>query len=456
MGSSWRVARRHAAVLAAFVVAGFAAQSCAVMSSSSDCASKASCSADDEGGGPGGGSEAATAETGDDGFDATGQGDDVAQEGAAIDATREDTGAADVTTDGAAIQDVTSEPDGRLDASIDVLADRVVGAPDACVATGPELCSNGLDDNCDGKIDCADPACTGFTCAAPVPTAAGWTGPVLLWMGASTVTAPGCPTGYQTAFDVHAGPTGAADTCGCTCTASGQTCSLTGNFHDDQHCSAASCAATTPASNGACTLVPTNICGQGGSFEVGGGVAGAPTGGSCTPQMAPTVVPPAGWTTSARVCAVSGSADTPGGCIPSTEQCVAQPPATTGFVATPCVYQSGDIACPGAYPNNRTVLFSGQSDQRTCAGCTCTSAPTGGACAGTIAIFPDTSCTITPPPLYTLGTACLTYNGLAPAGPMAVEASYTVTQGSCSVVTQAQPTGSVVGTPSLSTTVCCM
>jgi hypothetical protein len=449
MRAPWPRARRVATVLAACVATGLAAQSCAVMSSSSDCADKAACP--DDGGGTssgGGGVEGAT------GDDAPGQGDDTADgAGAADDVTVDQLASADA----AAIQDVGSGSDARLDVSADVAVDRAVDAPadafDGCIATGPEICTNGIDDNCDGKIDCADPACSGYKCAAAVPSG-GWIGPVLLWTGLATAARPACPTGYTTALDANTGPTGTADTCGCSCAASGQVCSVTGNFHGDQMCNTTGCATGAPASNGACTAAPATGCGSGGSFEVGLGAAQRPTGGRCTPQMAPTVVPPIGWTTSARICSLTVPVDVPGGCGASSEWCVPGSGTASGFVATPCVYQSGDIACPAAYTNDRTVVFSAENDGRTCAGCTCTSsAPAGGACTGTISIFPGAGCTGNVD-VYTLGTRCLAYNDQAPINPMSVQANYTVTPGTCAVATQATPTGSV--TPTGPTTVCCM
>src|SRR5262245_6655050 len=68
-----------------------------------------------------------------------------------------------------------------------------VGAPVACqsrtdtpgdAATGDEDCTNGVDDNGDGLIDCADPRCSpGFACVSIIPT--GWQGYVALYHGPS-------------------------------------------------------------------------------------------------------------------------------------------------------------------------------------------------------------------------------------------------------------------------------
>ncbi len=473
----------HATV--ACVATAFCVQSCAVMSSSSNCADRADCPDDDAAGGLGGSSSSGEGSSG-----STGGGDaeasvtatddasndatvaDVGSEGV-IDGTATDVSVGDVTPDQTAsldarsedtgVRDVVSEPEAAVDASIDVVTDQGVDAPpdafDGCIGAVSETCTNGIDDNCDGKIDCGDPQCAGFTCTAPVP-AGGWLGPALLWLGASTATSPSCPTGYQTALDAHQGPTGTADTCICACTPSGQACSATGTFHVDQNCQATpgcTSVATSSTSNGACTPLPTNNCGTGGSFEVGGGAIPAPTGGACTatPSVATQGSTPA-WTTSARVCAASGPIDSPGGCTTPGDQCVpVSPGAASGFSATLCVYQSGDLACPTDYPNNRQVVFSGEDgSSRGCGACTCTTAsPAGGSCAATITVFSNADCSGNTVP-YNLGTACVGYNNQSPTDPMSVRASYTVTAGSCTVATQSQPTGSVVGTGP--TTVCCL
>jgi hypothetical protein len=445
--------RRCAIFLAACAASGFAAQSCAVMSPSSNCADKASCP-DDGGGTSSGGVDGTTAETGD---DATGAVDETADGPGAADVTVDQVVSFDVRSeDAAALQDVTSESSAGLDGSVDVVVDRAVDAPDdgfdGC-GVGPEVCTNGIDDNCDGKIDCADPTCRGYKCAAAVP-AGGWIGPVLLWTGVSTATAPACPTGYTTALDAHEGPTGSADTCSCSCAASGQTCSGVVTVHTDQACSSVGCATAT--ATGTCSALTDTVgtCGSGGSIEVGRGAAVAPAGGTCSPKTTTTQTNLAGWSTSVRICAVT-VVDSPGGCSPSTETCVPPLATASGFASTPCVYESGDVACPTGYPNDRTVVYSGQSDSRACSGCTCTtSTPSGGGCAGTINLYSGPVCTGTPAvPAYSLGSVCQIFN-FGPTPPTSVLANFTVTPGACAVATPAQPTGAVTGT--LPTTVCCM
>jgi hypothetical protein len=135
----------------------------------------------------------------------------------------------------------------------------------------------------------------------------------------------------------------------------------------------------------------------------------------------------------------------------------------TGFAAAFCVYQSGTPSCPVGYPKSH-VFYSGENDTRNCSTCACSSAPTGGTCAGTITLYGDLSGGCTgPSATFTLGQqACtgapagtigVTYSGLANS-PGFAKANFTVTPGACTVTTPPTPIGSVVGTGP--TTVCCM
>jgi hypothetical protein len=447
---------------------GLTAQDCAVSSSSEDCVQRAVCpdvnaspddadmTALDARGG------SADREAG--GAPRDGIGGDAALESAPGDARSEEATPSDAATSEAmadarsdveskdATGDTMGDRTGEAMASGDAAADASMsdGTGDGCVDVGPEDCSNGVDDDCNGKIDCADPACGAYVCAPPAPS--GWFGPVGLWQGAFGSTAPGCPTLYQWLMDAFAGLSGPPASCSCSCAASGQTCSAIGTFHPDQTCTNATCATVTPAPAGGCTPVPSNSCGSGGSFEVAG--TPAPSGGSCSAQVTPTI-PPLGWMASARVCSYAGSPDSPGGCTEATTQCVAAP--TSPYATNVCIYSAADpppTSCPAGYSANPpTVIYAGSTDTRGCGSCTC-SGPSGGACSGSITLYGGAACTGNAgSATYALGTVCQGYGGLAPV-PGSVKASYTVASGTCSVQAQPLPTGSAA--PTGPTTVCCL
>jgi hypothetical protein len=140
----------------------------------------------------------------------------------------------------------------------------------------------------------------------------------------------------------------------------------------------------------------------------------------------------------------------PSGCATTGEQCVLNQ-GDAGLRA--CVYQSGDIACPAGYAT-KNLLYTGEMDGRSCAGCACGGTPTGGSCAGTISFWGSVTngCSGTAAGTYTLGNSCTTYSGAA-NDPAYAQATFTVTPGTCSVTTQPTVTGAVTGTGPM--TVCC-
>jgi hypothetical protein len=81
---------------------------------------------------------------------------------------------------------------------------------DATTADG-ENCFDGIDNNGNGLIDCADPSCAGIAmCAAAVP--AGWMGHAALYDGATMPTF-GCAAPYS---ERHVFFAGVADTRNCS------------------------------------------------------------------------------------------------------------------------------------------------------------------------------------------------------------------------------------------------
>ena len=429
---------RRYATATAFMALAFALQNCGVMSSSSDCAQRATCSSGDgiEGGN-----------------DSGGPGTDAGDDASGLDATMTDVTSEDVVV-GNDVEEGGEDAPGETaveDAPIADVTTEKSAADGPCVPTGSaENCTNGIDDNCDGLVDCAEPSCqtAGYACVGAAP--AGWSGPDLFWTGTAGATAPACPTGYRS-MDGHAGPTGTNGTCACTCTATGQACTATAAFHKDQACSDPACSSVTltATSTGpsACTpITPPSVCGNAGSFD--GGVP-APTGGTCTPQVTKTPGSAEGWTSSARVC--TAPADVPGGCAGASQQCVLESPSSFG--AAICVHQSGVASCPAGYPT-KSLIYGDETDMRGCGPCTCSAKPTGGTCAATINVWGDQAggCTGSVASTSALSTTCTTYSG-ANYSPGYAQGNFTVTPGTCTVVTQPTPTGAVIGTGPV--TVCC-
>jgi hypothetical protein len=431
--------------LAALTLAG---EGCAVMTGG-DCADKASCADSD------------TASTGD--------GPTAQADAATEDATAEDATAEDATSDATTGSDATVEADtGQAGGPRDTgPADTRAPVPDGCISTGTEDCTNGIDDNCDGWIDCEDPLCQpAFACVPPVPS--GWIGPVELWQATNPATRPACDTGYGgTTRDGLGGFNAAPARCTCTCTASGQVCSRGGTLFMQTNC-ANSCATVTPAANGACTPV-AGACGSEGSFSLS---SATPSGGTCTATSS-TTVPPVSWATSERVCPYTGPTNNSGGCGGAGGSCVRAPTGGAGgYGAGACVYSTADpppAACPAGFTAGLPLTFyTSDTDTRGCAAsCACSGTPSNGGCSGTIDIYgnlADGGCTGAHD-TYDAGGApvCQCY-GQTQCGtsdavvlnnmPGFVQAHYVVTPGTCGMPAQPAPTGSAV--PTGPTTVCCM
>lgn len=117
---------------------------------------------------------------------------------------------------------VKATPDaapGVSDASPEDAPDAMVDAP-TCAAT--EDCFNGLDDDCNGEIDCADTACTGG--ASPVAECVADPGSAT----SGYLASDDCPTTYPTETQLSSGLNAG------TCTAGSCTCSgLTGGARCD-------------------------------------------------------------------------------------------------------------------------------------------------------------------------------------------------------------------------------
>lgn len=261
---------------------------------------------------------------------------------------------------------------------------------------GDENCTNGVDDNSDMLVDCADPDCTAYGCVPPPP--AGWSGPVMLYDGAIT-GAPSCPAPFTGAYDGNGAFMAGTHSCApCACGgASGITCSAptvtlyqgdTAMVRPDSGVSSGcdGCATMQASRSATCTAyAPSPACmiAELGSIGADVGVS-TPSGGSCSPSGgSPTISSPT-WGSLGRACAPPSGAS---GC--GTQRCV--PNASSPWLRGYCVFQAGTpAACPAGFTVRHT-FYEGFSDTRGCGACTCSMPATGATCSGDVAFYDNST-----------------------------------------------------------------
>jgi hypothetical protein len=261
---------------------------------------------------------------------------------------------------------------------------------------GPlENCTNGLDDDMDGDIDCEDTDCdAGFSCTDPVPP--GWTGPVALWEGNGNLPPPPC--GLSGGFDSIAasgsdGLSASPASCpSCSCGApQGVACQIgTASFYSNAMCVGGGGQLSIP--EGVCQAFVTSTIDPAGVMWN----AAPPGGGACFPITTGTVsVPSVVWAERARSC--GGLTDIGDGC--GGGLCVPRPQIP--FAEPVCVYRAGDQSCPAAYPD-KALYFQSADDTRSCTSCGC-GTPTGTSCGGTLQLYTDNNCNVDEVTLSTVG-----------------------------------------------------
>jgi hypothetical protein len=343
---------------------------------------------------------------------------------------------ADVT---APLFDASSRDDAATPPDAALFSADVAIPPETCASL--EICTNGIDDDCNGLVDCADPACgPEFECVDAPPD--GWSGPGVLFRSGTDLDAsalPACPAPFTVdALDGTTGPTGEPATCACACDApAGASCSTNISFYYDTAC--ANLCASSALSPGTCSTA----CSGAQTLKLAASVSQS---GACAPQST-AQVSPVTWASIARVCSSAAPPDAPGGCGAG-RACLARPPVP--FTGRVCIWQSGQTACPDPAAT-RYLSFSGAADTRGCSVCTC-GAPQGVTCNGaSTTTFSDVACTTSPETVTSATNApCVT----APAGIHGVESASnpTAAQGSCAP-SEAIATGSL--TPVGATTICC-
>lgn len=213
--------------------------------------------------------------------------------------------------------------------------------------------------------------------------AAGWAGPVVWAETPTTDEPPDCPAAYPNlAFEAFDDLQAAPADCDCECgSASGASCaSLTLEYHTtDSTCFSADDEFTVLA-NGNCTSGP-NVSTSSRRWQA---PQSGVTGGECASSSSSSI-PEATWNTTSTLC---GGATPASGVCEASEVCVDRPPET--FEGRVCIWQPGELECPGSAYSDRFLRHAGISDGRNCATCTCGD-PVGD-CNGNIILRPSASC----------------------------------------------------------------
>jgi len=260
----------------------------------------------------------------------------------------------------------------------------------ACGCQSTELCFNGVDDDCDGLVDCDDPDCNPTAVCVPDPGAGSFAVGVALTGGGAA-----CPPSFGSPTTINSGLTGAQSCDGCSCGPGQTTCSLQSIDYlgDDQldNCLANNLVNTTSAVE---RLIITSGESDGNCTPAGGGVASGirvstrwpdalQTSLSCGAPSGSPSLPAATWANMMTFCpaAVQGA-----GCAAG-QRCVPRADPSVGSVE--CVLAVGTASCPAGYTDSGPK-YGGFDDQRSCGACSCSN-PSGGSCAG-VTLHQRTSC----------------------------------------------------------------
>ena len=240
-------------------------------------------------------------------------------------------------------------------------------SPDMVCVPTTESCFNGIDDDCDGHIDCDDPDCTSVAVCVPPVTGA-------FVVGTTLATASLCPTSY-TSLEVIDSGLSAAGNCssGCSC---GSTC-IDSLYHFG---SAAGNCPNTDNEN-SFSQVSNDACHNwnSGQWDNTLDVHQLSTPANCL-ASGTALVPTASWAASKRVC----STPTHGGGCSGGNWCV---PITPG---PNCEVAAGSATCDTGYNAVSGPWYTGYTDTRSCS-CNC-GAPTG-SCGTQVTLYTDGNCT---------------------------------------------------------------
>lgn len=283
----------------------------------------------------------------------------------------------------------------------------------------PEDCLDGLDNDLDGDIDCADADCTtGFVCTDEAPT--GWSSVAIeQGMGAAPPAMP-CVDGSM-AESFFTGPAGAAECSACTCGAiAGTTCNgpSLACFPGSNNCGSGQQDWTNNFANGNCAKPDIGF----GTINLSCRLTAQATvgqSGSCPPSASDFTNKDtwAGWVNSCGIKTGAGGCDAGKVCTPK--------PLDTQSL---CIRQDGQQMCPNGW--NSVDAYVGGSDDRSCSACTCAANPT--CTGGTYQVFDSNGCAAGGDnPITVDNNTCRNVSALIDFGSWSVQKTPPTAGGSC-------------------------
>jgi hypothetical protein len=283
----------------------------------------------------------------------------------------------------------------------------------------PEDCLDGLDNDLDGNIDCADSDCTtGFICTDEAPQ--GWTS-VALEQGLGAAPAPeACPDGMMEE-SLYVGPAGPPECSACTCGAiTGNTCNgpSLACFVGSNNCSSGQQDWTNNFANGNCAKPDIGIA----TFNLSCRLTSQATvgqSGSCPPSMSdfPNKDTWAGWVQSCGIKTSNGGCGTGQVCTPK--------PLDTQSL---CLRQDGQKMCPAGW--NAVEAYVDGVDDRSCGACSCAANAT--CTGGTYQVFDSNGCNPNGGnPITVDNNTCRNVSGQLDFGSWSVQKNPPTAGGSC-------------------------
>jgi hypothetical protein len=288
--------------------------------------------------------------------------------------------------------ETSDEPDVAVDVvdadAADVITEEAAVQPE----TGAEDCTNGKDDDGDGKIDCQDSDCTPlYKCVTAPP--GGWTGWIQLYEGPASGV-PECATPFSTLV-IAAGrdPSATATACsGCACGSPiGASCSEANLVIWEN----STCDSETGWGNfvftpyGACKGWNLNSSDGGVAIPVAASFVSLPSHepgtGFCSPSGGVPSLPTPQWSTVGAAC----EADQVGGGCSGTSVCAPKP--SSSFKTGLCIYRTGVTNCPAGAYSSKYTFYQNWADTRGCSTCACES-PSGVSCQASMTIATSSTC----------------------------------------------------------------